>query len=226
MVSSMVPAAKNLNTLTCRRWPIRNARSCACKSWLGFQLGSTMMTVFALVRLMPRPPAFVDRSMMKMPLSELYSLTSASRLEGGVLPSSLRKMCPEQLRKRSTMLRKRTDSEKMSTLAFLSVYSLARSFESICSLPHSLLCWNGLHDTSIFSGSSVPRACLANSLSPTCLCFGSFGSTRMRSRWLQILVSLIMAARRKWLHLTVLSSSVCVSLHVNIVTSLSGEMRL
>ena len=46
--------------LTVSVWPMRWARDMACRSFWGFQSESKMMTVSAVARLMPRPPARVD----------------------------------------------------------------------------------------------------------------------------------------------------------------------
>lgn len=48
-------------TFTIFCWPIRWQRACACRSFCGFQSESYMMTVSAAVKLIPRPPAFVQR---------------------------------------------------------------------------------------------------------------------------------------------------------------------
>lgn len=45
--------------LTVSVWPIRWARDMACRSFWGFQSESKMMTVSAVARLMPKPPARV-----------------------------------------------------------------------------------------------------------------------------------------------------------------------
>ena len=46
-------------TVTGRFWPSLCARSCACWSYVGFQSGSARITVSALCRLIPKPPARV-----------------------------------------------------------------------------------------------------------------------------------------------------------------------
>lgn len=79
--SSIVSLLTNLYTLTCDFCPIRCARAMACKSFCGFQslyknisghifqaivmLTSKIITVSAVSRLIPRPPARVDNKKTK-----------------------------------------------------------------------------------------------------------------------------------------------------------------
>lgn len=57
--SSSVDLVIRRYTLTTFFWPIRCARSMACKSFIGFQSCSTKITVSAPVRFKPKPPTCV-----------------------------------------------------------------------------------------------------------------------------------------------------------------------
>ena len=63
LLSSLFSAISNWmrssKTFTYFFWPIRWARSCACKSIWGFQSESNMMTVSAVCKFKPSPPALV-----------------------------------------------------------------------------------------------------------------------------------------------------------------------
>ena len=60
MSSSIVPSHTNVKTLTRRVWPMRCARSSARASICGFQSESKIMTVSAVCKLRPIPPARVE----------------------------------------------------------------------------------------------------------------------------------------------------------------------
>lgn len=71
--------------LTCFFWPILWALAWACRSFWGFQSESKMTTVSAEAKLMPKPPALVDRRKQKscktvtklvtqMPLTTLWNI--------------------------------------------------------------------------------------------------------------------------------------------------------
>lgn len=93
--SSMVPLQTNLNTRTSFVVPILCALSWACSSILGFQSESNKMTVSAVCRLSPSPPALVLR--MKTGKSELGLLNSAilsARCSSLVDPSKIKCLIP------------------------------------------------------------------------------------------------------------------------------------
>ena len=104
--SSIVSLATNRYTLTCDFWPIRWARAIACRSFCGFQslyrvafrqhkresmkreLTSKMMTVSAVSRLIPNPPARVERK-------------NAKSNEPGALKCASSILCPPCIRPES-----------------------------------------------------------------------------------------------------------------------------
>ena len=71
---------------------MRYARSCACMSCEGFQFGSKTTTTVAETRLIPRPPAFVERRKRNFceAVVELNSSTSAAKRQKLVDPSRRR----------------------------------------------------------------------------------------------------------------------------------------
>ncbi|KAH3665485.1 hypothetical protein OGAPHI_003670 [Ogataea philodendri] len=63
--SSTVSLETNLYTITWFFCPIRCALAIACKSACGFQSESKIITVSAVIRLIPKPPALVDSKKTK-----------------------------------------------------------------------------------------------------------------------------------------------------------------
>mmetsp|Transcript_12777 Transcript_12777/g.21249 ORF Transcript_12777/g.21249 Transcript_12777/m.21249 type:complete len:290 (+) Transcript_12777:1075-1944(+) len=89
MRSSTGELVSSRNTRTSFFWPMRCARSCACASIIGFQSLSKMMTVSAVAKLIPKPPARVDSRNKKYGESgRLNCATRRSRSSADVLPSS------------------------------------------------------------------------------------------------------------------------------------------
>ena len=65
MSSSTLLLATNLKILTSSFWPILWALAMACRSFCGFQSLSKMITLLAVCRLIPRPPALVESRKQK-----------------------------------------------------------------------------------------------------------------------------------------------------------------
>ena len=76
---SIVLCMTNRTTRTRRSCPIRYARRTACSSSVGFQPGSRITTVDAVVKLRPRPPALVEIRKISAVGSVRKRCTSASR---------------------------------------------------------------------------------------------------------------------------------------------------
>ena len=93
MRSSTELIVMSRRTRTSLVWPILCALSCACRSWWGFQSESKIMTVSAVWRFSPRPPALVERRNMKYsePL-QLNSFSMSPLSSALVMPSSLRNL--------------------------------------------------------------------------------------------------------------------------------------
>mmetsp|Transcript_24679 Transcript_24679/g.84406 ORF Transcript_24679/g.84406 Transcript_24679/m.84406 type:complete len:219 (-) Transcript_24679:1535-2191(-) len=93
--TSTLSSVQKRNTCTSFFCPMRCARSIACRSICGFQSLSYRMTVSAVARLMPSPPALVDRRKMNFWLpSRLNAWICASRSPPMVLPSMRQYMYP------------------------------------------------------------------------------------------------------------------------------------
>ena len=88
--SSTELSVQNRKTETSFFWPMRCALSMACKSICGFQSESYKMTVSAVAKLIPKPPARVDkRNTNFSEFGLLYSSIESSRIWPSVLPSIL-----------------------------------------------------------------------------------------------------------------------------------------
>ncbi len=72
-----------------------NVLQLTCRSWCGFQSESKMMTVSAVCRLSPSPPALVERRKMKYSeFLSLKALSMSARSSDLVIPSRRRKRYP------------------------------------------------------------------------------------------------------------------------------------
>mmetsp|Transcript_3872 Transcript_3872/g.16457 ORF Transcript_3872/g.16457 Transcript_3872/m.16457 type:complete len:327 (+) Transcript_3872:3146-4126(+) len=104
-------------TVTGRFWPSRCARSCACWSYVGFQSGSARITVSALCRLIPKPPARVLHRYTKcLPSGLLNSAVSYRRRAREVEPSKRRCANPRASQNSSSMSSINVNCEKIKTL--------------------------------------------------------------------------------------------------------------
>lgn len=70
--------------------PIRWALACACKSFWGFQSESKIMTVSAVAKLIPRPPARVDNRKQKSCEFSALKWSKACLLISPLIPPSRR----------------------------------------------------------------------------------------------------------------------------------------
>ena len=76
------------SSLTCFFWPILWALAMACRSFCGFQSLSKMMTVSAVARFTPRPPARVDSRKQKSCESSALKWSNACfRMSPRIVPS-------------------------------------------------------------------------------------------------------------------------------------------
>ena len=133
--SSMGVAVTSRSTRTSCFCPMRCARAIACRSICGFQSESKRMTVSALCRLRPRPPARVES--MNMKWGELGALNCASRSPRSsplVLPSSRKWQYRIIWQYSSSRFMSCTICEKTSTLC-PSALSLGRMRSSSSNLP-------------------------------------------------------------------------------------------
>mmetsp|Transcript_23801 Transcript_23801/g.77393 ORF Transcript_23801/g.77393 Transcript_23801/m.77393 type:complete len:212 (-) Transcript_23801:861-1496(-) len=185
----MVPDVIRRYTSTSRVCPSRQARSCACWSDPGLQLGSKMTTRLAAVRLSPTPPALVEMRKTKIPLLRLNSSTSSWR--SFVLPSRRRDEYPLSPQKCSRMSSRRVVVLNRSTLSFCLLQSSISASRtcilqqwSVADIWIPLCVWR----TPPHSAASSPRASSATLMSFSSFFLScSFGSALMRSMWLETL---------------------------------------
>ena len=97
------------------RCPMRYARSIACMSCDGFQLGSKMTTRVAATRLMPIPPAFVESMKRNLLGSVLNWSTRFVRSAAEVEPSRRSLVMPLRSTKSARMSSICVEYEKRST---------------------------------------------------------------------------------------------------------------
>mmetsp|Transcript_3497 Transcript_3497/g.6680 ORF Transcript_3497/g.6680 Transcript_3497/m.6680 type:complete len:234 (-) Transcript_3497:1849-2550(-) len=90
MCRSTPESVISLNTRTSRFWPKRCDLATACLSFCGFQSKSKKITVSAVCKFNPRPPARADSRKTSPPFPLLNSSSRLLRSSCGVLPSSLR----------------------------------------------------------------------------------------------------------------------------------------
>lgn len=113
--SSIVLGVTSLKTYTTLVWPILCARSIAWRSICGFQSLSYNTTMFALIRLRPRPPARVD---IKKTFTVLPGFTNSSiycsRSSRLVFPSRRQYSSCLKLQKSSKISSIDVNPEKMS----------------------------------------------------------------------------------------------------------------
>ena len=151
------------STRTSFFWPMRCARSCACISWCGFQSLSKMMTVSAVWRFNPRPPARVLR--MNKKYSEpgrLKSANRAPRSSAFVVPSKRRYLKRKANPSMSDLhvtnnWRNNSTASHPSTVPFSINWLLDSLIESyiMIQVSHWLIDWLPLHLIHSFTRSSL-----------------------------------------------------------------------
>mmetsp|Transcript_16340 Transcript_16340/g.39379 ORF Transcript_16340/g.39379 Transcript_16340/m.39379 type:complete len:200 (-) Transcript_16340:1259-1858(-) len=135
--SSTVEGVTSLMTSVCFFWPMRLMRALACSSIMGFQSESKIITVSAVWRLTPCPPARVLRRKRK--ISEfglLKSSISFALSSEAVAPTSLRKLKPLERMYSSSMSSSFVIWLYISTLCPHAL-SFGRIRSSTSSFPHT-----------------------------------------------------------------------------------------
>ena len=123
--------------MTSRFWPMRCARAWACRSAWGFQSESKRMTVSAVARLMPRPPARVESRKTKRSSGRVLKRSiRACRSCPATLPSILQLPQPRSVHHSSRMSRVVVNWLKSTTRCPRALRRGSMSFSS-ASLPEA-----------------------------------------------------------------------------------------